>query len=75
MEKDLGKNSGETFPALKYPQLLDRRNRDLWDYLEGKYEFDLKVSPEPGYITYFDHNRVVIEVDVQELSPASICSI
>lgn len=71
MEADHEKNQGVESPNLRFPGLVDSRNRDLWESLQEKYRFELQESPEPGFLTYFDGNTVIIEVDAKEISPAA----
>ena len=71
MKADYKTNQGAEFEDPRFLRLVDSRNRDLWDFLKESYRFELEESPEPGFLTYFDGGTVIIEVDVQEISPAA----
>ena len=71
MQANFRKKQNVPSPILQFPGLIDPRNRDLWESLQLKYHFELERGPEPGYLTYFDNNRVVVEVDIEEISPAA----
>lgn len=54
-----------------FSDLIDNKNRDLWDYLRKQYDFQLEESFEEGFLTYFKGDTVIIEVDLDQPSPAA----
>jgi len=54
-----------------FSELIDNKNRDLWDYLRKQYDFQLEESFEEGFLTYFKGDTVIIEVDLDQISSAA----
>lgn len=65
-------NLKDNFMALspKFRGLLNSQNTALWEYLSAKYDLRLDESPENCYLTYFDHDTVVVEVDMADINPS-----
>ena len=47
--------------------LLSERNIDLWDEINRIYKIELEESPEDAYLTYFDEEVVVIEINMDNM--------
>lgn len=55
----------------RFTNLINEQNLDLWKKVSHCFKIKLEESPESGYLTYFDVNSVIIEIDMRDRTPAS----
>jgi len=51
-------------------QLIDGQNKDLWEYLNSKFEIILEESPEDNYMTNVVGQKAIIRIDKLQVLPA-----
>lgn len=56
----------------QFSPLIDARNADLWKELSEDHQIRLEEAQEPGYLTQFNENEIIIQVDMNNLNPASL---
>ena len=71
MDKEVNSGAGLNLAEVKFRGLLNKQNMDLWNELNREYTIELDEGPEEGYLTYFNDEVVVIEVDMANISPAA----